>query len=154
MMRDDLVTRREAVARVGALLTGNPAVPPRLAPREQLVNVLEYEEQARAALAADVYALIAGGDRSAFDRITLRPRRLGGLACWTFKDRMAIGAARRSSRAPGSPPRTRSSCCETSAWTRRAIGCEGPSTRFATAAPGARSSATRRFSKARSSPVS
>jgi 4-hydroxymandelate oxidase len=76
MMRDDLVTRREAVARVGALLTGNPAAPPRLAPREQLVNVLEYEEQARAALAADVYALIAGGDRSAFDRITLQPRML------------------------------------------------------------------------------
>jgi hypothetical protein len=45
-----------------------------------------------------------------------------GLACWTFKDRMAIGAARRSSRAPGSPPRTRSSCCEISAWIRRTIG--------------------------------
>src|SRR6202011_3271166 len=35
-----------------------------------------------------------------------------GLACWTFKGRMAIGAARRSYRTPGSPPRTRSSCCE------------------------------------------
>ena len=67
---------------------------------------------------------------------------------------MAIGAARRSCRTPGSPPRTRSSCCEISVWTRRAIGCEGPSARCATAAPGARSSATRRSSKARSSPVS
>jgi 4-hydroxymandelate oxidase len=48
----------------------------RLAPREQLVNTLEYEEQAKRALAADVFASIAGGDRAAFDRITLRPRML------------------------------------------------------------------------------
>ena len=67
---------------------------------------------------------------------------------------MAIGAARRSCRTPGSPPRTRSSCCGISVWTRRAIGCEGPSARCATAAPGARGSATRRSSKAKSSPVS
>jgi 4-hydroxymandelate oxidase len=74
-MGDDVLTRREAVARVRALIAG-PATPPRLAPREQLVNVLEYEEQAKASLAADLYALIAGGDRTAFDRITLRPRML------------------------------------------------------------------------------
>ena len=67
IMSDDVLTRREAVARVRALIVG-PATPPRLAPREQLVNVLEYEEQAKAALAADVYALIAGGDRSADSR--------------------------------------------------------------------------------------
>lgn len=35
-----------------------------------------------------------------------------GLACWTFKDRLAIGAARHSYRTPGSPPRTRSGCCD------------------------------------------
>jgi 4-hydroxymandelate oxidase len=74
-MRNEVFTRREAVARVHALIAG-PASPPRLAPREQLVNVLEYEEQAKANLAADLYALIAGSDRTAFDRITLRPRML------------------------------------------------------------------------------
>jgi 4-hydroxymandelate oxidase len=74
-MSDDGLTRREAVARVRALI-GGAATPPRPAPREQLVNVLEYEEQAKANLAADLYALIAGGDRTAFDRITLRPRML------------------------------------------------------------------------------
>jgi 4-hydroxymandelate oxidase len=52
------------------------ATPVRLVPREQLVNTLEYEEQAKRALTADVFASIAGGDRAAFDRITLRPRML------------------------------------------------------------------------------
>ena len=42
-----------------------------------------------------------------------------GLACWTFKDRMAIGAARRSSRTPGPRPWTRSSCGGISALIRR-----------------------------------
>jgi 4-hydroxymandelate oxidase len=74
-MADNVLTRREAVARVRALIPGQAAAP-RLAPREQLVNVLEYEEQAKAMLAADVYALITGGDRSTFDRMTLRPRML------------------------------------------------------------------------------
>src|SRR5262245_55302557 len=69
------LTRREAVARVGSALAPSIA-PVRLAPRDQLVNVLEYEDQARAALAPNVHALVAGGDRAAFDRITLRPRML------------------------------------------------------------------------------
>lgn len=46
----------------------------RIAPRDQLVNVLEYEQQAKLALAPDIFAQIAGSDRAAFDRITLRPR--------------------------------------------------------------------------------
>jgi 4-hydroxymandelate oxidase len=50
--------------------------PPRLAPRAELVNTLEYEAQAKAALAPAAFARIAGGDRAAFDRITLRPRML------------------------------------------------------------------------------
>jgi 4-hydroxymandelate oxidase len=52
------------------------AEPVRLAPRAELVNVLEYEQQAKLTLAPPAYALIAGGDRAAFDRMTLRPRML------------------------------------------------------------------------------
>ena len=51
-------------------------MPVRLVPRDQLVNTLEYEEQAKRSLTADVFTSIAGGDRAAFDRITLRPRML------------------------------------------------------------------------------
>jgi 4-hydroxymandelate oxidase len=47
-----------------------------LAPRADLVNTLEYEEQAKLKLAPAAYSLVAGGDRAAFDRITLRPRML------------------------------------------------------------------------------
>ncbi len=81
------------------------------------------------------------------------PRRVGGLGCWISKDRMVTGAARHSCRAPGSRPRTPCSCCEISGWTRRAMACDGPSARCATAARG-RSSATRRSSRARSSRAS
>src|SRR5437667_11005294 len=47
---------------------------PRLPPRQELVNVLEFEDAAKIALAADVYSTIAGSNRAAFDRITFRPR--------------------------------------------------------------------------------
>jgi 4-hydroxymandelate oxidase len=71
------VTRRRALSGVGAIVAqAIGAAPPRLAPREQLVNVLEYEDQARRVLPGGAYAAIAGGDRSAFDRITLRPRMM------------------------------------------------------------------------------
>jgi 4-hydroxymandelate oxidase len=46
------------------------------APRAELVNTLEYEEQAKRKLAPAVFAQIAGGERASFDRITLRPRLL------------------------------------------------------------------------------
>jgi len=46
----------------------------RLPPRDELVNTFEFEEAAKLRLPAAVYATIAGGDRSAFDRITFRPR--------------------------------------------------------------------------------
>lgn len=49
---------------------------PRLPPRDELVNTLEFEEVARLTLPANVFATIAGGDRTAFDRITFRPRML------------------------------------------------------------------------------
>jgi hypothetical protein len=76
------VTRRRALGSVGSLVAQavGAAPPPRagvrLAPREQLVNVLEYEDQAKRILDAAAAAAIAGGDRSAFERITLRPRMM------------------------------------------------------------------------------
>jgi 4-hydroxymandelate oxidase len=48
----------------------------RLPRRDDLVNVLEFEEPARLTLSAPVYATIAGGDRAGFDRITFRPRMM------------------------------------------------------------------------------
>ena len=46
----------------------------RVAPREELVNILEFEEEAKKKLQPVTFALIAGGDRALLDRITLRPR--------------------------------------------------------------------------------
>lgn len=48
--------------------------PPALAPRGDLVNVLEYEPQARLVLGPAKVAPIVGSDRTITDRITLRPR--------------------------------------------------------------------------------
>ncbi len=89
-MSDTTFTRRQALGGVGALLVGSTAgsahqaappqsprtaaAPARLAPREDLVNVPEFEEMARLKLAAAAFAPTAGGDRHAFDFITLRPR--------------------------------------------------------------------------------
>jgi 4-hydroxymandelate oxidase len=50
-----------------------PVPPPVQVPRGDLVNVLEYEEQARLVLGSKL-APVAGSDRSVTDRITLRPR--------------------------------------------------------------------------------
>ncbi len=68
------MTRRQALA-----FAGGQALPARraaLPPREQLVNTLEYEEQARRVLTPAIASLVGGGSRTAFDRITLRPRML------------------------------------------------------------------------------
>jgi 4-hydroxymandelate oxidase len=46
----------------------------RLAPRADLVNTLEFEEQARRILPAAAARELEGGVRHAFDRMTLRPR--------------------------------------------------------------------------------
>ena len=48
--------------------------PPVIVPRGDLVNVLEYEAQARLVLGPAKVAPILGGDRTVTDRITLRPR--------------------------------------------------------------------------------
>jgi len=90
------LTRRGALGAAGAMVAGAlgrsapaPAsMPPPsamkrqeaqravMAPRAELVNTLEYEEQAKRILAPAVFAHIAGGERASFDRITLRPRQL------------------------------------------------------------------------------
>ena len=67
-------TRRQALALAAGQAVGTPRA--RLAPREQLVNTFEYEEQAWLTLPPALASLVAGGDRSDFDRITLRPRML------------------------------------------------------------------------------
>ncbi len=51
-----------------------PLPPPALVPRADLVNVLEYEAQARLVLGPAKVAPILGSDRTVTDRITLRPR--------------------------------------------------------------------------------
>ena len=98
-MSDHKISRRHALGSVGAVVAGSvagsvvsggqapaaqrqerapwePPLPVRLAPREELVNILEYEEEAKKKLVPATFALIAGGDRALFDRITLRPRML------------------------------------------------------------------------------
>ena len=51
-----------------------PLPPPVLVPQGDLVNVLEYEPQARLVLGPAKVAPISGSDRTVTDRITLRPR--------------------------------------------------------------------------------
>src|SRR4029077_4689138 len=91
-MSDNTFSRRQALGSVGAIVAGTVAasklangqttampaqIPaPRVAPRDELVNTLEFEEEAKKKLAPATYALIAGGDRAMFERITLRPRML------------------------------------------------------------------------------
>lgn len=46
------------------------------APLAELVNTLEFADQAAAVLGAGVFRAIEGSDRAAFDRITFRPRMM------------------------------------------------------------------------------
>lgn len=48
----------------------------RVAPRDELVNVLEFEAEAAGVLAPDLARLVGGGDRAAFERMTFRPRMM------------------------------------------------------------------------------
>jgi len=91
-MKKTAWTRRQALAGLGSLseatrlisapLTSDqtpaltPEPPGRIAPRNELVNVLEFESMAERTLAPPVYATIAGTDRSFFERITFRPRMM------------------------------------------------------------------------------
>ena len=95
-MSDNKLSRRQALGSVGAIVAGtvagstiggeapaaqqrermpwDPPLAARQAPRDELVNLLEFEEEAKKKLPPATFALIAGGDRALFDRITLRPR--------------------------------------------------------------------------------
>lgn len=92
-MSENTVSRRHALGRVGALVAGSVAgstlargqtTAPRATqaavrrppPRDELVNTLEFEDEANKTLTPATFALVAGGDRAMFDRITLRPRML------------------------------------------------------------------------------
>lgn len=78
--------RRQALARFGSLLAASPLLnaqrapqligepPGRIAPRQELINVLEFEPMAERKLNSLTYAALAGGDRQAFGRMTLRQR--------------------------------------------------------------------------------
>ena len=55
-------------------LIGEP--PGRIAPPEELVNTLEFEQMAQRKVGGVAFALIAGSDRKMFERITLRPRMM------------------------------------------------------------------------------
>ena len=87
------INRRKALAGLGSLprcwlgvadnysnqnwrTQSNRGAAGRIAPREDLANVLEFEDMAARRLPARAYALIAGGDRSYFERITFRPRMM------------------------------------------------------------------------------
>jgi 4-hydroxymandelate oxidase len=68
-----------------------PVPPPVQVPRGDLVNVFEYEDQARLVLGAAKLAPVSGSDRTITDRITLRPRmniptRDLDLTCTLFGD--------------------------------------------------------------------
>jgi 4-hydroxymandelate oxidase len=86
-MRKNQITRRQALAGFGSLAAAAPLAadqppkligepPGRIAPMADLVNVLEFENVAERKLSPQVFATIAGGDRSYFDRITFRPRMM------------------------------------------------------------------------------
>jgi 4-hydroxymandelate oxidase len=77
--------RRRAIESLGAFLAASPLLSgqqspgrraPLIPPREELVNILEFAEAAEEKLPGHAYATIAGGDRSAFERMTFRPRMM------------------------------------------------------------------------------
>ncbi len=73
MVSASLLAAEPAQAIVGVPLR-EPLPPSAPAPRADLVNVFEYEDQARLAVGAAKMAPAAGSDRTVTDRITLRPR--------------------------------------------------------------------------------
>jgi 4-hydroxymandelate oxidase len=85
-MKKTPITRRKALAGFGSIAVAAPLAaqepkligepPGRIAPRADLVNVLEYENVAERKLASTVFSTIAGSDRTFFDRITFRPRMM------------------------------------------------------------------------------
>ena len=81
-------TRRNALRNIGFWAAGSPLLagaadepklegepPGRITPASEAVNVFEIGAVAERKLPPAVYAATAGGDRQAFDRILIRPRR-------------------------------------------------------------------------------
>jgi 4-hydroxymandelate oxidase len=78
-------TRRRALESLGGLAAASPLAQAqklagepegRIAPRAEVINLFEMEEMAKRTLPGRAYALVAGGDRAAFDRMTFRPRMM------------------------------------------------------------------------------
>jgi len=69
-----LLASGEPVQALAGVPLREPMPPPALAPRADLVNVFEYETQARLVAGPAKMAAVAGSDRTVTDRITLRPR--------------------------------------------------------------------------------
>jgi 4-hydroxymandelate oxidase len=76
-------TRRQVLAGSGSLAAARPLLraqklagepPGRIPPVQELVNAAEFEAIAQRKLASLIFAEIAGSERSAFERITFRPR--------------------------------------------------------------------------------
>ncbi len=78
-------TRRRAATAFASWIAATPLLngqqpvagaPGRLAPADELVNTFEFGEMAERQLGSAVFERIAGSDRAAFDRMTLRPRMM------------------------------------------------------------------------------
>ncbi len=82
------IGRRRALASFAGLLAGSPCLlaqaspklegepTGRITPLDAFANVPEFEPMAQRKLNAETFARIAGGDRSALERITFRPRMM------------------------------------------------------------------------------
>jgi 4-hydroxymandelate oxidase len=85
-MKEKGLSRRRILERIGSMAAASPLVAQeptgieeplaRITPRADLANVLEIEPAARLKLSPSAYSLIAGGDRSFFEKITFRPRMM------------------------------------------------------------------------------
>lgn len=71
---DDVVVDALTTASPSSAGTVGPERLLRRAPGDELVNTLEFEEQAQIVLRPDLFQRIAGGDPEPFNRLTFRPR--------------------------------------------------------------------------------
>ena len=82
-------TRRQALYGLASLVASSPCLhaaqeapelvgeaPGRMTPIDEFANVPEFEEMARRSLSESAFRRIAGGNRSALERITFRPRMM------------------------------------------------------------------------------
>src|SRR4051812_45145417 len=74
MVGTGLLAANEPAQALAGLPLRMPLPPPAQVPRADLLNVFEYETQARQVVGPAKMAAITGSDRTVTDRITLRPR--------------------------------------------------------------------------------